>query len=127
MIDRRLCASSAALIAGLASVMSPALAQEAAPVATASRAETVVVTARLRSESLQEVPLSIAAFGEVAIERQRIDSLDRLSALAPSLSASDPFGRNNPSVSMRASVTSCPSGSLSTGSISPVGPARTCC
>jgi iron complex outermembrane receptor protein len=102
MIDRRLCASSAALIAGLASVMSPALAQEAAPVATASRAETVVVTARLRSESLQEVPLSIAAFGEVAIERQRIDSLDRLSALAPSLSASDPFGRNNPSVSMRA-------------------------
>lgn len=63
--------------------------------------QVVIVTARLREESQQDIPLSIAAFNEVAIERQRIDTLDRLSFLVPSLSASDPFGRNNPSVSMR--------------------------
>ena len=61
----------------------------------------IVVTARLRGESLQDVPLSIAAFSEEAIERQQITDLDRLSFAVPSLSASDPFGRNNPSVALR--------------------------
>jgi iron complex outermembrane receptor protein len=60
-----------------------------------------VVTARLRGENLQDVPLSIAAFSEQAIERQQINDLDRLSFAVPSLSASDPFGRNNPSVALR--------------------------
>jgi iron complex outermembrane receptor protein len=61
----------------------------------------IVVTARLRGESLQDVPISIAAFSETAIERMQINSLDRLSFAVPSLSASDPFGRNNPSIAMR--------------------------
>jgi iron complex outermembrane receptor protein len=61
----------------------------------------IVVTARLRGENLQDVPLSIAAFSEQAIERQQINDLDRLSFAVPSLSASDPFGRNNPSVALR--------------------------
>ena len=39
----------------------------------------IVVTARLRGESLQDVPISIAAFSETAIERMQINSLDRLS------------------------------------------------
>jgi iron complex outermembrane receptor protein len=61
----------------------------------------IVVTARLRGENLQDVPISIAAFSEEAIERQQISTLDRLSFAVPSLSASDPFGRNNPSVALR--------------------------
>lgn len=61
----------------------------------------IVVSARLRNESLQDVPISIAAFSEEAIDRMQINSLDRLSFAVPSLSASDPFGRNNPSIAMR--------------------------
>lgn len=63
--------------------------------------EEVIVSARLRNERLQDVPLSVAALDATVIERQRIDSLDRLSFAVPSLSASDPFGRNNPSISLR--------------------------
>jgi outer membrane receptor protein involved in Fe transport len=77
----------------------------AAPAAQSSQApddgDEIIVTARLRGENLQDVPISIAAFSEEAIERQQINSLDRLSFAVPSLSASDPFGRNNPSVAMR--------------------------
>ncbi|MGC5198289.1 TonB-dependent receptor [Aphanothece microscopica] len=95
------------ILAGLAlssALAGGAFAQTAPAAASGSGVRTqdaVIVTARLRDETQQDVPLSIATFSETAIERQRIDTLDRLSFLVPSLSASDPFGRNNPSVSMR--------------------------
>lgn len=98
------------ILAGLAlstSIIGSAFAQTTPPVPNgpgepeSSLLDEVIVTARLRNESLQDIPLSIVAFNETAIERQRIDTLDRLSFVVPSLSASDPFGRNNPSVSMR--------------------------
>jgi iron complex outermembrane receptor protein len=97
----RMSASGLAIAAALLCAAPPVLAQEAATAPAAENREVVIVTARLRAETLQDVPLSIAAFGETAIERQRIDTIDRLSFLVPSLSASDPFGRNNPSLSMR--------------------------
>ena len=65
------------------------------------RAETIVVTARFKEETLSDTPLSIVAFGAPDIEAQRIDTMERLAFSVPSLNVSDPFGRNNPSFSMR--------------------------
>jgi iron complex outermembrane receptor protein len=86
-------ALAAALVAS-----APAAAQNAA---TPVLENEIVVTTRLRRERLEDVPVSLIAFSEETIERQRIQTLDRLSFLVPSLAASDPFGRNNPSVAMR--------------------------
>lgn len=71
-----------------------ALAQEAAafadaPAQTASAEATevgeIVVTARRRSESLQDVPLAVAAFDEQTIERANVRTLFDLQQIAPSL------------------------------------------
>lgn len=66
----------------------PTLAQEvgAAPTAeSADQLSEVVVTARKRSEALQDVPLSITAVGAEALERQNIQSVSGLSAQTPGL------------------------------------------
>jgi len=100
-----LVAASAAAQTAPAEPAAPEAASAAAPAPAETAADAdagdIVVTARLRGESLQDVPISLAAFSEESIERQQINSLDRLSFAVPSLSASDPFGRNNPSISMR--------------------------
>ena len=45
----------------------------------------VVVTARRREESIQNVPISIAAFGGAALAERQIDSSDKLTQLAPNV------------------------------------------
>ncbi|MFO0451754.1 MAG: TonB-dependent receptor, partial [Pseudomonadota bacterium] len=98
----RVAAAVAVALATAAATAMPAAAG-AAPAAPASSSalEEIVVTARLREETLQEVPGSIAAFDEQTIARARLESLDDLSVQVPSLAASDPFGRNNLSIAMR--------------------------
>ncbi|MFC7051055.1 TonB-dependent receptor [Emcibacter nanhaiensis] len=51
--------------------------------------EEVVVTARMRSESLQEVPLSETAFSAQAIEDARIDTAGDFLALTPNVSLAE--------------------------------------
>lgn len=101
----RIGVSAVALLGAAAASAQTASPPESAPTAEvaeeAGLAGEIVVTARLRGESLQDVPISIATFSEQAIDRLQINSLDRLSFAVPSLSASDPFGRNNPSIAMR--------------------------
>lgn len=45
----------------------------------------IVVTARRREESIQNVPISVAAFGGAALAERQIDSSDKLTQLAPNV------------------------------------------
>ncbi|WP_446830125.1 TonB-dependent receptor [Candidatus Foliamicus sp.] len=54
--------------------------------------EEIVVTVRKRSEALQEVPLSVVAFGNLEIEQQKISNLDDLARLTPGFTMDDGFG-----------------------------------
>src|SRR5690554_7237505 len=47
--------------------------------------EEIVVTARRRDESAQDVPLSLSVFGGDFIEKQNLHTIDQLQRLAPSL------------------------------------------
>jgi len=53
---------------------------------SASRSiEEIVVTARRRDESAQDVPISLSVFGGDFIEKQNVHTIDQLQRLAPSL------------------------------------------
>lgn len=73
----------------------PAFAQAeptAAPI-DSGQIDDIVVTARKREESLNEVPLSVSAVTATTIERAGVTSIDRLNAIVPSFSqvpAQDP-------------------------------------
>ena len=54
--------------------------------------EEVVVSAQRRDQSLQDVPISISAFNEGAIEKFRIENLTDLGLLVPNLSAVEGSG-----------------------------------
>ncbi len=54
--------------------------------------EEIVVTVRKRSETLQEVPLSVVAFSSLDIEQQKISNLDDLARLTPGFTMDDGFG-----------------------------------
>ncbi len=51
----------------------------------AAQIEEILVTARKREESLQEIPLSITAFDAAALERNRIQTIDDLAKYTPGL------------------------------------------
>jgi iron complex outermembrane recepter protein len=85
------------LLAGAALVLtfcssSPGFAQENAADGEADKAaaqdsgqpgQDIVVTARLRAENLQDVPVSVSAFSEQALEAQQVRSLEDLNFGAP--------------------------------------------
>jgi iron complex outermembrane receptor protein len=50
--------------------------------------EEIIVTARKRSENLQDVPISVMAFGKEAIEKQGIKNLEDYARLVPALTYS---------------------------------------
>ncbi len=68
----------------------PVAAQVAAPApATTAEPDTggdIVVTARLRNETLQDVPIAVTAFSERDLVRQQVDNVRDLNAVVPSLS-----------------------------------------
>jgi iron complex outermembrane receptor protein len=67
---------------GISAISSPALLQAAE---TARTMEEVVVTSRRKDESVQDVPLSVTAFGEEAIEQLKPTTLRDFDGLAPNL------------------------------------------
>lgn len=87
---RLACAS--ALLACAAAVPQGALAQN--PAADSLALEEVVVTARKRQESLQDVPVSITAFSSEAIEERGLENVYDLAKLTPNLSFNQSQGRN---------------------------------
>lgn len=55
------------------------------PEAGAFRAGDIIVTARKRAESIQDVPVSITAFDAAAIERNNITSIDKIAQYSPNV------------------------------------------
>jgi len=77
----------------------------------------VVVTARKREESLQEVPLAVTAFSAEDISNRQVNSLDDIAKFAPALVFSKSFGRSNerPVVRGLASVLAGTNATVETG------------
>jgi len=75
------------LIAIAAALATPAVAVQAqtSPEATALVVEEILVTARKRSESLQELPLAVTAFSESDIQNMGLRSLENLSQFSPGM------------------------------------------
>jgi iron complex outermembrane receptor protein len=80
-----------AVASALASVIAPgkALAQEGA----GALLDEIVVTARRREESLQQVPLAITAFTGEQLEAAGIETISNMNAVAPNLSVQGGSGR----------------------------------
>ncbi|MDG5749683.1 TonB-dependent receptor [Qipengyuania sp. XHP0211] len=79
-------ASAGALAVALAT---PAMAQDAAPVAQERRGgvDVIVVTAQKRSEDLQDVPVSVQALGEEGLEELNIDTFEDYLDQLPTVTA----------------------------------------
>ncbi|WP_165184484.1 TonB-dependent receptor [Caulobacter soli] len=80
----------------------PALAQTT-PAASAPEAvqiEEVVVTAQRRNESLQDVPVTVTAFGADQVQQARIRQIDDVAGLTPGLQF-DAFPASQPRISIR--------------------------
>ena len=100
-----------ALLAGAAlasSGMPSAHAQDASPAEVEANTEnaqprqidTIVVTAQRRSESLQDVPVTVTAFGAALIEEARIQQIDDIVTRTPGLSF-DAFPASQPRLYIR--------------------------
>ena len=84
----------------------PAIAQDRNPVVaqssqTESKLEEIVVTARRREESLQNVPVSVSAFSAEALERATVQELRSINVLTPGLTFSNEGGGGNATLSLR--------------------------
>jgi outer membrane receptor protein involved in Fe transport len=75
-------------------LLAASLAAAAAPAAEDS-IETIVVTARKRAETLQDVPVAVSAFDAAGIAARRIRSIEDFARLTPGLSFAKAFGRTN--------------------------------
>ena len=63
--------------------------------------EEILITARRREESLQEVPVSVNAFSDIRLQEASVTKLSDLTALSPGLRFQAEGGQTNTSVSMR--------------------------
>src|SRR5690554_3993912 len=86
-----------ALVAGTAVVAMPALAQEqAATPASANAGTEIIVTAQLREQNVQDVPLSISAVSGELLEQRSQTTLTDITAQMPSLLLQrNPAGQGN--------------------------------
>lgn len=75
----------AALMATSALAAAPAFAQDTAA-DDAAEGDVIIVTAQKRSENLQDVPISIQAFGEAKLKNFQVASFDDYAKLLPSVS-----------------------------------------
>lgn len=85
------CAGACVLCLGLGALAGPVQAQVLAENGTVER---VVVTARLRPEDAQTVPVSLSVVDANALTVTRTDNVNQLQLLAPSLNYSSPNPRN---------------------------------
>jgi outer membrane receptor protein involved in Fe transport len=94
-----------------------AIAQSGGATAQGPSLEEVVVTARKREESLQDVPLPVTALSEADIANRQVSSLDDVAKFTPGLVFSKNFGRatERPVVRGLASVLAGTNASVETG------------
>ena len=76
----------AVLLASTLLASSPALAQTAPPAAEETGPADIIVTATKRSESLQNVAISIQALGSEKLAQQQVKAIDDYVRLLPSVS-----------------------------------------
>ncbi len=86
---RRTLVSAIAGIVAAGSLTLPAQGQEARKGSTAVMLEEVVVTARKRTESMQDVPLSVTAFGADQLDALKVRDLTNLSVGMPNVALDD--------------------------------------
>jgi iron complex outermembrane recepter protein len=82
-----------AVAAALAGVMAMPERVEAAPAPQAGALEEIVVTARRREESLQEVPIAVTAFSAAALQSMGMRSLEDIALRTPGLQFSEQAGQ----------------------------------
>jgi iron complex outermembrane recepter protein len=85
--------SVAIATAGLGLAAPAARAQEQSEASDSLALAEVVVTARKREESLQDVPLSITAFSAESLEQRGIESIYDVARVTPNLSFNQTYGR----------------------------------
>ena len=102
MSVRRRHSTIAALFASTALLAAPALAQDKPPAdeTAVSDSTDIVVTAQKRSESLQNVPISIQALGASKLAEHQVASFDDYAKLLPSVSFQS-FGPGQSQLSFR--------------------------
>ncbi len=83
---QRLHALLGASAIAVGSVATPAVAQDTTPEAERGGVEEIVVTARKRVESTQDVPVAVVAISAERIERYDLTSLERIAAQTPTFS-----------------------------------------
>ncbi|MEI8298192.1 MAG: TonB-dependent receptor [Pseudomonadota bacterium] len=93
--------SSAALVAAISAILVPTLALAAAPAEVSSMIEEIVVTAQKRSESLQNVPVSITALTSTQLSEMKMDSPSDLVTQIPNLQVNGIVGEASPVFSLR--------------------------
>lgn len=69
--------------------------------ADATGLETIVVTARKRTESAQDVPVSVTAISPLTIERQDLTSIEKIAARTPNLNVGRASNGSGAQVTMR--------------------------
>ncbi|WP_246524970.1 TonB-dependent receptor [Sphingobium phenoxybenzoativorans] len=119
VLTRMLLGSSAIILAGMAvtahAQTAPAEQADAAQPAAASGEEgglqDIVVTARKRQESVQDVPVSVTAISAVEIQNRDLSTLERLAAATPQLA----IGRNATGSGAQLTLRGVGSNSLSIG------------
>lgn len=96
----------ASLLAVTALTSVPALAQEAAPGATAPDSDVIIVTARKTEETLQEAPTTVSVVTAAAIDRLGLDNLTDVAKTVPGLVFDDSLGRdaNRPVIRGQANI-----------------------
>lgn len=89
------------LLAGAAwgALSAPTIAQEAAIDPQATTVDEIVVTARRREESLQEVPVAVSAFSAAQLEATGAQDITELSRSVPSLTLQAARGSNSTLIS----------------------------
>ncbi len=93
-----------AALCGVLALANPALAEETAPDATDGAnggIADIVVTANRRSESLQKVPLTIAALGSEELAAKGVADATALNGLVPNLRVNSPFSETQPNFTVR--------------------------
>lgn len=95
----KMTASLLTLPIGTAIVAAPAFAQEAS--AEEDDSNVIIVTATRRAESIQDIPINIAAIGGEQIEEQGFDDISELVAYVPGINVADQGGRDGNRIVVR--------------------------
>lgn len=98
-VSNRLRGASAVAICAVLSAHA-AMAQDA-PASDRGREGEIVVTAQKRSESIRDVPFSIAAIGNEELLKSRVQSIEDIVRRVPSLEVGVGFGRQSSSLTIR--------------------------